>query len=233
METLQQPLAQQRIGITGGIATGKSTVANYLATVHQLPILDADRYAREAVQPRSLILARIAERYGPEVILPGKRLNRKRLGEIVFNDAAERQWLESQIHPYVEQCFTDTVAALPDEPILILVVPLLYEAHLEDRVTEIWVVTCPPEQQLERLMQRDGLSRDQAEARMQAQMPLSEKCDRADVVLQNTTTPEALHQQIEHQVQRLRAMLGMTLAIASNPPPSTDPLTRGTRPNRP
>ncbi len=198
-----QSSAQRLIGITGGIATGKSTVSNYLATEHQLPILDADRYAREAVQQHSLILARIAERYGPQVILPGKHLNRDRLGEIVFHDPTERQWLESQIHPYVEQCFTDTVAALHDEPVLILVIPLLFEANLEHRVNEIWVVSCTPEQQLARLMDRSDLNESEAQARIDAQMSLGEKCDRAHVILHNTTTPEDLHRQIDrHLIQQ-------------------------------
>ncbi len=199
---VQAAQPQRLIGITGGIATGKSAVSSYLATVYQLPVLDADRYAREAVQQHSLTLARIAERYGPQVILPGKHLNRERLGEIVFQDPAERAWLESQIHPYVEQCFTDTVAALHDEPVLVLVIPLLFEAKLEHRVNEIWVVTCTPEQQLARLMARNRFSAAEAESRIAAQMSLSEKCDRADVILHNTGTLEALYQEVDRQVER-------------------------------
>lgn len=199
-----QDSPQRRIGLTGGIASGKSTVSNYLATVHQLPVLDADRYAREAVQQHSLILARIAERYGPQVILPGKHLNRERLGQIVFDNAEERRWLESQIHPYVRQCFSDTIAALPDEPILVLVIPLLFEADLQDFVDEIWVVNCTPAQQLARLMARSSLSEAEAQSRIEAQMSLAQKCDRADFVLQNTTTPAHLHRQVDQQLARLR-----------------------------
>lgn len=195
-----QTQPQRLIGITGGIATGKSAISSYLATEYQLPILDADRYAREAVQQHSLILARIAERYGPQVILPGKHLNRERLGEIIFHDPAERAWLESQIHPYVEQCFTDTIAALHHEPTLVLVIPLLFEAKLEHRVTEIWVVTCTPEQQLARLMERNHFSKAEAQARITAQMSLEDKCDRADVVLHNTGTLEALYRQVDQQL---------------------------------
>lgn len=198
---------QRRIGLTGGIATGKTTVANYLATVHQLPILDADRYAREAVQPGSEILQRIVERYGKALLLETGHLDRQQLGAIVFADRAERHWLEQQIHPYVEQCFVDTVRALHDQPTLVLVIPLLFEAHLTHRVNEIWVVACAPEQQLQRLMARDGLTRTQAEARIAAQMLLSEKCDRADVVLHNDTSLEALQAQIDISLGRQPALI--------------------------
>ncbi|NEP52321.1 MAG: dephospho-CoA kinase, partial [Moorea sp. SIO3C2] len=93
------------IGLTGGIATGKTTVSNYLADTYRLPILDADIYAREAVQPDSPILKQIYQRYGLQVQHSDGTLNRKRLGEIIFSNPAERQWLEEQIHPYVRDRF--------------------------------------------------------------------------------------------------------------------------------
>ena len=194
---------QRRIGLTGGIATGKTTVANYLATVHQLPLLDADRYAREAVQPGSEILQRIIDRYGRELLAdPEGHLDRQRLGDIVFNNPEERHWLERQIHPYVEQCFVETVKALHDQPTLVLVIPLLFEAHLTHRVTETWVVTCGSEIQRQRLIQRDQLSPAQADARIQAQMPLSEKCALADVVIHNDRTIADLQQQVDRALNR-------------------------------
>jgi dephospho-CoA kinase len=195
---------QRRIGLTGGIATGKTTVANYLATVHQLPLLDADRYAREAVQPGSEILQRIIDRYGPALLsdLEG-HLDRQRLGNIVFNNPEERHWLEQQIHPYVEQCFVETVKALHDQPTLVLVIPLLFEAHLTHRVTETWVVTCDAEVQRQRLIQRDHLSPDQADARIHAQMPLSEKCALADVVIHNDRTIAELQQQADRALSQV------------------------------
>ncbi|HEY9845127.1 MAG TPA: dephospho-CoA kinase, partial [Candidatus Caenarcaniphilales bacterium] len=94
-------MTQRIIGLTGGIATGKTTVANYLASAYQFPILDADTYAREAVQPGSIVLQKIVERYGPAVLLPDGTLNRAHLGNIIFQDSGERVWLETQIHPYV------------------------------------------------------------------------------------------------------------------------------------
>src|SRR4028119_238274 len=184
------------IGLTGGIGTGKTTVSNYLASRHQLPVLDADIYAREAVQLGSPILSEIIKRYGSSVQLPDGTLNRKRLGEIVFSNPSERLWLEQQIHPYVRDRLLAELDPLT-VPTVVLVVPLLFEAGMTDLVTEIWVVYCSYQQQLERLMQRNGLSLEQAEARINSQMPIQEKCDRADVILDNSSTPEALLKQVD------------------------------------
>ena len=184
------------IGLTGGIATGKTTVSNYLAHRYQLPVLDADIYAREAVQVGSPILSKICERYGSGVQLPDGTLNRKRLGEIVFSNPAQRQWLEQQIHPYVRDRFQSELNTLV-APTIVFVVPLLFEAGMTDLVTEIWVVTCSPEQQLKRMIERDCLSLEQAQSRINSQLPLAEKVARADVVLDNSSTPEALLKQVD------------------------------------
>ncbi|NEO38870.1 MAG: dephospho-CoA kinase [Moorea sp. SIOASIH] len=191
------------IGLTGGIATGKTTVSNYLADTYRLPILDADIYAREAVQPDSPILKQIYQRYGLQVQHSDSTLNRKRLGEIIFSNPAERQWLEQQIHPYVRDRFQselDTIVA----PTVILVIPLLFEAKMTDLVTEIWVVSCSAEQQLRRIQKRDRISKEQAQARINSQLPLQQKIALADLVLDNSSTQEALIQQV-------------STALASNP----------------
>lgn len=189
-------MGQRIIGLTGGIATGKSTVADYLASHHPIPVLDADVYAREAVAVGSPILQAISDRYGPQLILPDGTLDRRQLGSIIFQDAAEKHWLEQQIHPYVRQRFREAMAQLAT-PVVVQAIPLLFEAQLTDQVTEIWVVTCTPEQQRQRLMQRNALSRDQAEARIASQMPLAEKVALADVVLDNSGTLEHLFAQVE------------------------------------
>ena len=197
--------SQRRIGLTGGIGTGKTTISNYLAQRYQLPVLDADIYAREAVQPGSPILNEIFERYGVAVKLPDATLNRKRLGEIIFNHPDEKQWLEQQIHPYVRdriQSELDTLIA----PTVVLVIPLLFEAEMTDLVTEIWVVSCSPEQQLQRMMTRDRLSLEQAQARINNQLPLEEKIDRADVVLDNSSTLEPLLKQVDLLIVGNRVM---------------------------
>lgn len=184
------------IGLTGGIATGKTTVANYLASAYNLPILDADIYARDAVSISSPILAAIAQRYGEQVLLADGNLNRQQLGEIIFNHPQERIWVEQLIHPYVGDRFRKSIAA-SSAPTLVLVVPLLFEAGMTNLVTEIWVVRCSEEQQLQRLIQRNHLTREQAQARIESQLPLEEKVTRADIVLNNTSSLEALLEQVD------------------------------------
>ena len=190
-------MKQRIIGLTGGVGMGKTTVSDYLATAYQLPILDADRYAREAVAPGSNLLGAIADRYGAEILQPDGTLDRRRLGEIIFADPAERQWLEQQIHPFVRDRITDTLQQLQAIPIVVVVVPLLFEAHMTDLVTEIWVVRSHPDQQQQRIQARDRLTLEQVRDRIASQMAIEEKVAQADVVLENGSTVEALLQQVD------------------------------------
>ena len=184
------------IGLTGGISTGKSTASKYLETTYNLPILDADVYARDAVKIGSKAIKAIASRYGVNILLADGSLNRHKLGNIIFNDVNERQWLEKQIHPLVRDAFVREINNSTADSIVI-VVPLLFEAQMTDLVTEIWVVYCNPRQQLARLMQRESLTADAAQARINSQMPLPEKCDRADVTLDNSSSQESLFKQVD------------------------------------
>lgn len=193
------------IGLTGGIATGKTAISNYLADTYRFPILDADIYARAAVHPGSPILNSIVERYGTNILLPDGNLNRPELGNIIFCNPAERQWLEQQIHPYVRRRLVETTQSYISQLSLVstntltvvLVVPLLFEAKMTDLCTEIWVVYCSPSVQLERLMRRDGLNFDRANARINTQFPIAEKCQKADRVLDNSSTLDSLFAQIQ------------------------------------
>jgi dephospho-CoA kinase len=186
------------IGLTGGIATGKSTIAHHLSTVYQLPVFDADVYARKAVQPGTEILDQLRQRYGDSILLPDGSLNRPSLGAIVFSNPDERQWLEQQIHPYVRQQFIQAInQSQSTTTAIVLVIPLLFETGMDDLVNEIWVVYCSTAQQLERLMQRDRLTPEQAQARIEAQMPIDAKCALADRVLDNSCTPDIWMKQVE------------------------------------
>ena len=189
------------IGLTGGIATGKSTVANYLASVANLPVFDADIYARDAVAVGSPILKAIAHRYGEEMLLPDGSLNREKLGAIIFSQSDERLWIERLIHPDVLQRFQQAIAQ-SSSPTLVLVIPLLFEAEMTDLVTEIWVVCCSESQQLQRLMQRNHLTKEQAQARIHSQLSLTEKAARANIVLDNSSTLESLFKQIDVALAR-------------------------------
>lgn len=192
---MKSKINRRLIGLTGGISTGKSTASKYLETAYNLPILDADIYARDAVKVGSQALNAIASRYGASILLADGSLNRQQLGNIVFKDADERQWLEKQIHPLVRAAFVQEINN--SIATMVLVVPLLFEAQMTDLVTEIWVVYCNPIQQLSRLMQRESLTPEAAQARISSQMPLKEKCDRATLVLDNSSTHEFLLEQVD------------------------------------
>lgn len=189
------------IGITGGIATGKTTVTAYLQARYGLPIWDADVYARAAVAVGSPILQSIRQRYGPKIVRSDDTLDRQRLGEIVFSNPLERRWLETQIHPYVRTCFETEIGHLAIDTTAVLAIPLLFEAGMTDLVTEIWVVSCDRETQIQRIMARDRLDRSAAELRIDSQMPLSSKIALADFQLDNSTDLANLHRQIDEIFQ--------------------------------
>ena len=187
---------QRRIGLTGGIATGKSSVGHWLAAVAGLPVLDADRYAREALAPGSPGAQAVLERYGAAVLEPAGAapgageaamvLDRSALGRIVFHDPAERRWLEQLVHPLVRARFEQELAAGADAPELVLMVPLLFEAGLTGLCSEVWLVDCEEGQQLQRLIARDHCSEAEARARIAAQWPLARKRPLADAVIDNS-----------------------------------------------
>lgn len=181
---------------------GKTTVSGYLAQTYQIPVLDADLYAREAVHPGSRVLREVVERYGKSVLQSNGQLDRRRLGDIIFSSSAERLWLEQQIHPYVRDRMQSDLRLLPADtyPIVVLVIPLLFEARMTDLVTEIWVVRTFPDQQRQRLRQRDQLDSVQIQARIDSQMAIERKVQQANVVLDNTGTLEDLYHQIDAQI---------------------------------
>ena len=198
--------SQRRIGLTGGIATGKSSAGHWLATVAGLPVLDADRYAREALAPGSPGARAVLERYGVAVREPAEAapgaveaamvLDRSALGRIVFPNPAERRWLEQLVHPLVRARFDQQLAAQADAPVLVLMVPLLFEAGLTGLCSEVWLVDCDEDQQLQRLIARDHCSEAEARARIAAQWPLEQKRPLADCLLNNSGSPVELVRQL-------------------------------------
>jgi dephospho-CoA kinase len=196
---MHQSFKRRIIGLTGGIGTGKTTVSNYLAQQYHLPILDADIYAREAVEPGSPVFEAIIKRYGLTILLPDGTIDRWQLGQLIFSSPPERLWLEQQIHPYVRDRFQTTLNSLHQKqyPTVVLAVPLLFEAGMTDLITEIWVVICSENQQIERIKSRNNLPLEQIQSRINSQMPLEKKVALADVVLDNSSTPEALFKQVD------------------------------------
>ncbi len=190
--------SQRRIiGLTGGIATGKSTASDYLSQRHKLPVLDADVYARQAVTKGSEVLDAIIHRYGYEILLADGTLNRAQLGKIIFNNSEEKRWIEQQIHPFVREQFKTAAESFSPLQTLVYSIPLLFEVKLTHLVTEIWVVTCQASQQKQRLMHRSGLSANDAQSRIDAQIDLKDKCQLADHVLDNSAEIAYLHRQID------------------------------------
>ncbi len=190
----------RRIGLTGGIATGKSTMGRVLAARHQIPVVDADQLARAALAPGTEATRAVIQRYGRAVLAGdgSPSLDRAALARIVFADPAERQWLEELVHPLVQAGFQAELERLKDAPVVVLMIPLLFEAGLESLCTEIWVVECgSEEEQLKRLQARDGLTREAALARLRAQWPMAEKLARADLVLSTVGSPCELEARVE------------------------------------
>jgi dephospho-CoA kinase len=190
------------IGITGGIGTGKSTATKYLHDRYHLPVWDADIYARLAVAIGSPILTNITQRYGKDILLADRSLDRTQLGQIVFANPNERQWLEAQIHPYVRDCFEGEIDRLSSEGVAVLAIPLLFEAHMSDLTTEIWVVSCDRATQVRRVMARDGIDEIAANQRIDSQMPLAQKIAQADVNIDNSNSLADLTIQIDRVIDR-------------------------------
>jgi dephospho-CoA kinase len=190
---------QRRIGLTGGIASGKSTVGRWLEA-RGWPVLDADHFARDAIGPGQPQTLAVLERYGEVVAIDGCAINRAALGRIVFTEASERAWLEQLIHPVVRERFDQALDALEDEPVVVLMIPLLFEAGLTGLCSEIWLVDCDEQQQLARMMQRDGLNAVQARARLGAQWPLARKRQLADRLIDNRGTKQELEDQLSRCV---------------------------------
>lgn len=177
------------IGLTGGIATGKSSVARCIEE-RGVTVIDADQLSREAVMPGSRALERIVAEFGSDILTPAGSLDRKRLAAIVFADPEKRHRLEAILHPEIRRLAEERVglAATAGQRVLVYMAPLLVEAGLVDQVDEVWVVTVRPDIQLERLMARDGIDRGTAERMIASQMPLAEKERHGRVVIDNSGT---------------------------------------------
>ena len=182
------PPRAKRVALTGGIATGKSRCLSVIRSLGT-PTIDADQLAREVVAPGTAGLRAIVERFGPTVLEQDGTLDRDRLARIIFGGAEARRDLEAIIHPRVYAAITHWFATL-DAPAGVADIPLLYESGHESDFDIVIVAACTPEQQMERLMSRNGLSEPAARARIDAQMPLADKVARADYVIDTSGTLE-------------------------------------------
>jgi dephospho-CoA kinase len=192
-----------RVGLTGGIASGKSTVADALAERGAV-IIDADVLAREVVEPGTAGLRAVQERFGPDVVRSDGSLDREGLGRIVFADPDARRDLEAIIHPAVRARAAVLAARAPDDAVVVQVIPLLVETAQQDAFDLVVVVDVEPETQLSRLEQRNGFSRAEAVARVAAQIGRADRLAAADVVIDNSGQREALGPQVDRLWAKLR-----------------------------
>jgi dephospho-CoA kinase len=197
-----------RVGLTGGIGSGKSEVSRRLAA-HGAAIIDADVAAREVVVPGSPGLARIAEAFGGEVLRPDGSLDRDRLGQMVFGDAELRSRLNAIVHPLVRDWMRDAESAAVQAGSQVVVhdVPLLAESRGKDGFDLVIVVDAPPGLQISRLVEQRGMTPDQARARMAAQASRDQRLAVADIVIDNSGTLEDLDRRVAEtwkELERLR-----------------------------
>jgi len=192
---------QRRIGITGGIASGKTTIGNFLFQAKQWPILDADLYAHEALRAESPISKKVLLRYGSQIILNSKKgdqiVDRKALAKIVFQNDIEKKWVEEVIHPFVNRRIEEELEKLKSTSVIILTIPLLFEKNYTGLCSEICYVDCTKNMQLKRLQSRDKLSLEEANQRIEAQWNNSLKKQFADHIITNSNNDETWKMQLK------------------------------------
>ena len=166
------------LGLTGGIATGKSTAAAVFSR-HQIPMIDGDIIAREVVQPQTPGLAAIVQEFGEEILQEDGSLDRVALAKIIFDSTEQRQKLDRLLDPFIRQAITEQIKQQKaNYPLVVVDIPLLFEGHYEQEMDAVAVVYLPEEIQLQRLMKRNQLTLDEAKKRIQSQMPIEENISR-------------------------------------------------------
>lgn len=200
------------VGLTGGIASGKTTVANLFAEFG-IELVDADVIAREVVAKGSAGLTAIVDLFGDEILLANGQLDRATLRNKVFNNETQRLWLNNLLHPMIRQKMLDQVQASTSKYV-IMVVPLLFENQLDSLVSTTLVVDISPELQISRTMQRDGVSQQQVEHILASQMSRQQRIDKANHIIDNQGDIELLRS----QVTRLHQLFLQQAAELSNKP---------------
>jgi len=183
-----------RVGLTGGIASGKTAIANLFAT-NGVPVIDTDVIAREVVEPGQPALAAVVDAFGTGVLAADGRLDRPRLRERIFGDAEARRRLEAILHPAI-RAEMERQSRAAGGPYQVLVIPLLVEGGRQNHINRVLVVDVPEATQIERLVRRDGVSRDQAEAALRAQASRDARLAFADDVIENTGDVAALETRV-------------------------------------
>lgn len=190
-----------KIGITGGIASGKTTAANYLRQ-QKYQVIDTDEIARQVVEAGSPGLEKIKKIFGLDYIQSDGSLNRSKLGELVFNDPVKLRQLNEITHPLIFQELDKQLAAIKDS-LVFVELALLYELKKADEFDEVWVVYADETTQIKRLKERNGLNKSQAEARIKSQLPTEDKVKAADRIISSQTSREAMFKEIDEALQKV------------------------------
>lgn len=187
----------KKIGLTGNIGTGKTTVA-WMFEEQGAKLLNADTIAHETLAPQSSVWKQLFDRYGKKVMMHAGVVDRKALAKIIFGDDTERKFVESIIHPKVHEELTKRIADLKRNgtPLIMVEVPLLFETRWDKEMDSIIVVSCELELQIKRCMEKFGLTRDEVLSRIRAQRPIEEKIARADYVIDNSGTKDETQLQV-------------------------------------
>ena len=184
------------IGLTGGIASGKTTVSNILKDLG-LKIINADKIAHELLKKGNKGYERVVNEFGEQILNEDEEINRDYLGKLVFNDEQKRNKLENLTHPLIIDQINEKIKENEDEEHLVIEAPLLYEVGLEDMMDQVWVVYVNRKTQIKRLKNRDDLDLKEAKQRIDAQIPLEEKKEKADIVIDNNGTKQELKEQVK------------------------------------
>ncbi|WP_288260478.1 dephospho-CoA kinase [uncultured Prochlorococcus sp.] len=181
---------QRRIGLTGGIASGKTTITNYIRKHKNIPILDADNLSRELIKPNTYEYKKILDYFGNKIIDNNNNsenlINRKLLRNIIFKNSESKEWIEKLLHPLIKEKMIEECSQYKNNETIVLVIPLLFEAKFEDICTEIWLVKCPKELQKKRLIIRDKISEKEAYESINLQLSFEEKRKFSDIILDNS-----------------------------------------------
>lgn len=203
------------IAVTGGIASGKSLVGKYLSD-KGLPVIDTDHLAQELLDSPNPAYQKVLDRFGADLVdKPGGPISREKLARIVFSDAQSRKDLEAILHPAIADLCQERMKALAGKDIVVVLVPLLFEAGLESKYDEVWCVLVDRDTQVERLKNRNGLSDEQARARINAQWPQEKKAARSHRIIDNSGTPEETFKQVDQCLEKARAQASIGQPVGS------------------
>ncbi len=190
-----------KVGLTGGIASGKSVISRLFAELG-VKVIDTDRISHQLMQPGQPAYARAVEHFGPGIVKPDQTIDRALLRQQVFDDPEQRHWLEQMIHPMIRQAAIEAMLSASSGDYVILVVPLLFESGFDALVDHTVAIDCPPALQIQRLQQRDGISSQLAEQMIAAQLSNAQRLQKADSVIANhddgdrSTQVQAMHQHL-------------------------------------